>query len=467
MAGQSGEHDAATSTGGRAAAFIVRQLAASLGELRAPFSVAFSGGVDSTVLLEAARRLVGERGLPAVRALHVNHRLEPEAASWTEHCRRWCETRAVTFHALTVDARPGPGQSPEEAAREARYAALGAALGPGESLCVAHHADDQAETVLLNLLRGCGVRGTGAMAPVRGLASGRLLRPLLNVRRTDIEACARHWALEWLEDPANQRQHHPRNRLRHQLMPLIEEMSPGAVRNLVRGAGLHREAAQMLDDLAGRDLSKCRDGPGLSRRALAALPAGRRRAVLRRWVAGAGVRPLPRARLEELDRQLMQAARDRAPRLDLGAVELRVHADRVLLFASSNTLDSGVGAWPWRPGQVLELPGGQLSAQPAAGTGLSHGEGLEVRLRTGGERCRPAGRRHSQTLKRLLQAHAVPPWARGHLPLVYRDGALVAVADLFVCHGHETGPDEVGWQLLWRPRDLPLQPGQRDGAPTS
>ena len=309
--------------------------------------------------------------------------------------------------------------------------------------------------MLLNLLRGSGVHGVAAMASVRDLTPGQVLRPLLGVRRRDIESCARHWGLDWVEDPANRRSRHPRNRLRHDVLPLLESLSPGAVNSMVRSAELLREAAALVDVLADQDLVSCRQGADLSRQGLQALPGPRRRSVLRRWLALSGVRPLPRARLAELERQLVTSRPDSQPALCLEVGELRVHRDRVALVPGPQRrpTDEGVleGPWAWRPGEPLDLPGGRLWAVPVSGDGLVHDDGLEVRLRVGGERCRPGDRRHSQTLKRLLQERAVAPWVRRELPLIYREGVLVAVADLFVCHGHEAGPGQRGWKLCWRP----------------
>jgi len=433
--------------------------ASALGPQRgAPaLSVAFSGGVDSSVLLEALRRLAPALGLPAPRALHVDHGLEAQAPAWRAHCQRVCRAHDLPFRALSVHARADPGHSPEEAARDARYAALASALVPGELLCTAHHANDQAETVLLGLLRGCGVAGSAAMAPQRALPPGRLLRPLLGVGREVIERCAREWALEWVEDPSNARADHPRNRLRHEILPLLESMAPAAVACLGRSAALHREAARLVDDLAEQDLAACRAGDdgALSRAALAVLPGRRRRAVLRRWLASQGLRAPPRARLAELARQLVEARAGRCPRIALDGAEVRAHGNRAVLLAGR-----GAGARPaaapasrqWRPGEALELPAGRLWAEPAAAGGLRDAPLLEVRWRAGGARCRPAGRRHSQTLKRLLQELRVPPWERAGLPLLYRDGVLAGVADLFVCHGHEARPGERGWRVRWQAR---------------
>lgn len=422
----------------------------------AAISVAYSGGIDSSVLLEALCRLQGSLELPPPRALHVDHGLEANSARWRAHCAEQCARRGIKFRSMRVDARARAGESPEAAAREARYRALAGALAAGEALCVAHHQDDQAVTVLLNLLRGSGVDGLAGMSSERALPPGRLLRPLLAVSRCDIEACAAAWDLRWVEDPSNARPRHPRNRLREQVLPLLEAIAPGAAAVIARSARLHGEAAAALDALARADLLACRsDAPDLlCCAALARLPPPRRLTALRVWLRDAGVRPPGEARLREAARQLVEAAPDRAPRIVWSEGELRGGAGRVALLrgaAVPPVPPVPQAAWNWQPGTVLELPAGRLSAQPRTGAGLSDAGPLQVRLRRGGERCRPAGRAHSQTLKRLLQERRVPAWERFELPLLYRDGVLVAVAGLWVCHGHAAGAGAPGWQLRWEP----------------
>ena len=416
-------------------------------------AVAFSGGRDSRVLLEALARAHREGAAPAPRALHVDHGLSPDSGRWAAHCAQVCAGLRVPFEALRVDARPAPGESPEAAARRARYAALAPRLAPGEILATAHHADDQAETVLLALLRGSGPRGLAGIAPGRPLGAGRLLRPLLGLRRDALAAAARAWSLEWVEDPANRSVRHPRNRLRAEVLPLLETVAPGAVTAIARSARLQADAAQAVAALAALDLAQCGDGEHLSRRRLRALDSERRRAVLRLWLERRGL-PLPgAARLFEAERQLVTAAASRAPCVRWPGGELRVYGDAVHAAAEPPP-DAPAGGGRWLPPHAVRLATGRLWAEPDVGAGLRRGGGeLEVGFRRGGERCRPAGRRHGQTLKRLLQEHRVAPWMRAGLPLLWRDGELVAVADLWVCAGHEAGPGEPGWRIRWRPGD--------------
>ena len=422
-------------------------------------SVAFSGGVDSTVLLDALQQLCAQLSLPAPRALHVDHGLDACSAQWSAHCEQFCAARGVEFRSFSVHAQAGSGQSPEEAARIARYQALREAMCSGEVLCVAHHADDQAETTLLQMLRGAGVLGGGAMRPQREFPPGRLVRPMLNVRRPDIESYARSRGLVWISDPANQRVRHPRNRLRAEVLPLLQNIAPGAVEALGRAAHLQREAADAVAELARLDMQQCcgQHSGSLSRAALRALPSARRRAVLRAWLCD-HVRMPSYRRLSEIERQICTARRDAAPCVAIGPVRIELHGDSVLLFAFPPppiVLDE---AHEWDPGGgALQLVHGRLSAQQRVGVGLRGGCALTVRMRCGGERCRPQGRARSQTLKRLLQAYQVPAWQRHGLPLLYRGREIVAVADLWVCEGHAVRADEPGWEIQWHGTYQPWQ----------
>jgi tRNA(Ile)-lysidine synthase len=423
-------------------------------------SVAFSGGVDSAVLLDALGELCPTLGLPVPRALHIDHGLEVHSAQWAAHCQQFCDSLGVQFLAVSVDARAGPGQSPEEAARSARYQALAQMMRCGEVLCVAHHADDQAETMLLQQLRGAGVLGGGAMRAQRDFPPGRLVRPMLNVRRSEIELYARSRELSWIEDPSNQRARHPRNRLRAQILPLLQDIAPGAVAALNRAAQLQREAADAVAELARVDMQQCRARRfgALSRAALCTLPSARRRAVLRMWMRTLVRMPSYR-RLIEIERQICTARGDGAPRIEIESARIELHGDEVLLFASLPPSLALGQAHEWSPGSgALNLPHGHLSAQQYLGKGLRGDPALTVRMRVGGERFRPQGRVRSQTLKRLLQAHQIPVWQRHGLPLLYLGSELVAVADLWVAADHTALADELGWQVRWQGTYQPWQP---------
>lgn len=410
--------------------------------------VAFSGGLDSQVLLHALA--AGREQFPAsLSALHVNHNLQPDAPAWAEHCRAVCAALGIEYRALSVQARPQPGESPEAAARMARYRALTGAVPAGGVLLTAQHQDDQAETLLLQLLRGAGPKGLAAM-PARTTVEGvTLLRPLLDVGRAALHDYARQHGLTWVEDPSNAYTDYDRNFLRHEILPHLRTRWPAAGATLARAARHQAEAAQLLDELAEIDMPA---GGSLAVTALLRLSASRRTNLLRRWLHVHGA-PMPSAAvLERVDADLLHAAADAAPLVCWGEVRLRRYRDRLYLDDVREEGDPS-RCLDWQPDRPLSLPGGVLSACPAQGEGIAvrhlHGGHLQVRFRQGGESLRPVGRREHHTVKHLFQESGVPPWERARVPLIYRGATLLAVAGHWESAEFQARPDEPGMRFLW------------------
>ncbi len=413
--------------------------------------VAFSGGLDSSVLLDllagARDRLPGPLG-----AVHVHHGLQPEADAWAGRCAERAAALGLPLVRLAVDARPAAGASPEAAAREARYRALAEWLPPGGALLSAHHRDDQAETLLLQLLRGAGPDGLAGMPGTAPLGRGLLLRPLLDVPRAALEAEARARGLVWSEDPSNRDLRFDRNRIRHELVPVLEGRWRGARAVIARAAALQAEASRLLAQLAAQDLARVAGTlPGtLDCDRLLALDADRQRNLLRHWLRRAGL-PLPSQRMLESLRRTVPAARpDAMPCVRWPGGEVRRH--RGLLFAMAPLAAPVLAGRPHWHGEVLRLPelGGHLSWTPGPGLDAALVEaGLRLELRRGGERLQPAGRRERQGLKQLLQAAGIPPWERERLPLLYAGERLVAVPSLWVAEGCQAGPGGRGGMPRW------------------
>ncbi|NLO80404.1 MAG: tRNA lysidine(34) synthetase TilS [Xanthomonadaceae bacterium] len=421
----------------------------------AGYCVAYSGGRDSHVLLHLVAALRPRLGVP-VRALHVHHGLQAPADDWVEHCRRICRELGIPLQVERVQCRAGPGISIEEAAREARYAAYERHLKVGEVLLLAHHQDDQIETLLLRLLRGAGVHGLAAMPPSRPLGRGLLLRPLLDVPLAAIAAYAEAQGLSWVEDPSNRDDAYDRNFLRNRLLPLLAERWPGYARPLQRAAALAREAADLLDALAEQDLRQCAAGDGLDLEALRLLTEPRQRNLLRCWLRRQGLRPPARERLQAGLKTLLEAAPDRSPELAWDGVRLRRYRNRLLLDTEPEEVPA---PFAWDLASPLELPGWRWQVESVIGAGLRAAlrqRRVEVRFRQGGERCRLAGERHSRSLKKLLQERGIPPWERERLPLIYIDGELAAVADLWVCDGFQAAPGEAGLRLVRIEKNAPF-----------
>ena len=419
----------------------------------ARYVIAFSGGLDSTVLLHAFAASRASHQTPLV-ALHVDHGLHAESAAWADHCRAFADARELEFHGLKVDVDRQSGMGLEAAAREARYAALRNLLEPNDWLVSAHHKDDQAETLLLNLMRGSGPAGLAGIGSLRPFACGWLVRPLLEVARNDLEKYADEHGLDWVDDPSNADQRFDRNYLRQEVLPLLEARWPDAAGRIRRSATLAREASSLLTDLAEADFEQVGDRPDrLLISKLLGLSSARQRNVLRHVCSSLGL-PMPGAvHLQQILSQLFEAREDAQPVVSWPGVAVRRYRDRLYILPD----DAGDSQLPEATtviGEYLELPAGlgALVLSGGAEKGLSDeiiGKGLEVRYRIGGERFKPVNQSHTRKLKKLLQDEGVVPWMRERLPLLYAGGELVAVADLWIA---ASAKSETGTAIEWRNR---------------
>ncbi len=410
--------------------------------------VAYSGGADSHALLYLLTRYRERLGCD-LRAVHVNHNLQPGADSWVEHCRG--VARELRIPLTVLDVYPDPDANREARARRARYQALTGLLGAGEAVCTAHHREDQAETVLLRLLRGSGVDGLAAMPASRPLGNGRLLRPLLEVSRDALRRYAAAHGLEHVDDPSNTGVEQDRNYLRNRVLPLLRCRWPAADSTLARYSAAAAEARRLGEDLAVLD--GLPSGPQLDCALLWALPGRRRRNLVRAWLRSLAL-PLPgRERLLQGLDDLLHAEGDRVP-------EMRWPGGRVRRYRERLHADDGIdppplaAPRPWRGEPRLLLPSGVLHARPIIGDGLSRrvvSQGLVVDHRRPGERCRPAGRPR-RTLKKLMQEAGIPPWQRDQWPVLRGGGETVAVPGICVCTGFRAEGAEEGVVLRFEPR---------------
>jgi tRNA(Ile)-lysidine synthase len=299
----------------------VRELARTDAPLRC--AIAWSGGVDSTVLLHLLRRA---RRLPrarlTLRALHVDHGLQPAAADFRRFCVRTARRWQLPLKVLKADVHVARGESVEQVARAARRAALAAALAPGEWLLTAQHADDQLETVLLALLRGAGPAGLAGMPARMPLGDSYLLRPLLDVQRDQILACARAEKLAWIDDPTNDQLRFDRNFLRSQVIPSLQGRWPAVSRTVARSARHCAAAADVLAQVAARDLALAADGPDLAIPVLRRWSAPRRAIVLRAWIQAAGARAPNERHMVQIE-SMLTARIDAHPELRLADLTLK------------------------------------------------------------------------------------------------------------------------------------------------
>ncbi|WP_397456853.1 tRNA lysidine(34) synthetase TilS [Pseudomonas lurida] len=409
--------------------------------------IAFSGGLDSTVLLHLLASLANTETLPPLSAVHVHHGLQAAADAWPAHCQSICDNLGVPLSVKRVQVQPGA--SLERAAREARYLAFAEVTGAGEVVLTGQHRDDQAETLLFRLLRGAGVRGLAAMPAQRPLAGGYLVRPLLDVSREALEVYAHEHQLKWIEDPSNADPRFSRNYLRHRVLPALTERWPQAVTGLARTAEHLGEAQGLLDELALLDLqaaSKASAFPWLGLPSLALAPLcelsdARQRNALRHWLA-------PLTRLPDSDHwagwhSMRDAKGDAQPLWRLADGELHRCGQRIWWLPSTRSeFSDATVSWP-DPQNPLELPGnGQLTLTGEAPEGP-----LEVRYRQGGEILEVPGRGR-RDLKRLLNESGLPGFVRGRLPLLYQGEQLLGVPSLA---GLWPAPSD-DWQLHWMPQ---------------
>lgn len=395
----------------------------------AALCVAFSGGPDSTALLHALAQMPEARAR-GLRALHVDHGLHPNSAAWAQHCAAFCQTLDIALTTVRVAVDDTRHEGIEAAARRARYAAFAEHLRDGEWLALAHHRDDQVETVLLKLLRGAGPEGLCGMRALRPFARGFLWRPLLETPRETLRKYLSDKSVQSIDDPANQDPAFARNVVRGQVLPLLAQHWPHADAAILHAARRCRAAAEHINTGARSALANLRRASNtLDAGGWLALPAALRAPVLDGWLRARGLPHPPDASRAELERQAAHAARDSVPQVGWAGAEVRIWDGR--LHATPPLTPPPVGWHATWDGAPLELaPGcGTLTLTHAA---ARFSPPLEVHLRRGGERIRPAGDAHTRGLRDLFQQARMPPWLRVRCPLIYSDDELIAVADLWL-----------------------------------
>lgn len=421
------------------------------------YCVGYSGGLDSHVLLHlcAASRDAGHAA--DFRAIHVHHGLQAGADAWSAHCAETCRALDMPLSIVRVDARALPGESPEEAARRARYRALAERLSEGEALLVAQHRDDQAETLLLQLLRGAGLAGLAAMPAWAPFGPGFLGRPLLEFARAELLAYARSRGLAWIEDPSNADPRFDRNFLRARIVPMLEERWPGMCKALARSARHCAEAERRLAELA-EDLYRSAlraDGVSLSVAQLQTFSPTDRKLVVRQWLKSAGARMTSEAILERILHEAIPAASDKNPAIRWREGEIRRYRDGLHLLPPLPPFDAAARmAWDGIAPLSLAQNNGSLHIASTQDRGIAREAwrrgAVSVRYRQGGERCRLPGREGTHELKKLFQEAGVPPWVRERMPLIYVGEALAAVGDFCVCEDFAGQAGEDTLALTWR-----------------
>ena len=419
------------------------------------YVIAFSGGLDSTVLAHALANLRHHDNHYAdvpVLAVHVDHGLQTESADWSVRCRDTAAAFEIDFRSLLVNVQMESGKGPEASARDARYSALHAELRNGDWLLSAHHREDQAETLLLNLIRGSGPAGVAGIGSLRRFGPGWLVRPLLNVDRADIQQYALDESLTWVDDPSNTDRRFDRNFLRHEVLPRLKSRWPDIAARLQRSAGHAGEAVQLLVELAEIDVEALGGGTArLPIDALSALSAPRQRNVIRYALRDRGLSTPTALQLERIMKEVIPARVDAQPLVTWPGASVRRYRNGLYLLPQ-NLADQVESREV--EGTELELGAGLgvLRFESGADVGIAKAlldGGLTIKHRVGGERFSPYGQTHTRELKKLLQEEGVVPWMRDHLPLIYSGDRLLAVGDLWLAADAVTKP---GVAVCWSGR---------------
>lgn len=430
----------------------LRQRLVAIGAPGRRVTLALSGGVDSVVLLHLLQPLRVKLGF-ALAAMHVNHQISPQAAGWADFCSDLCAQYDIPLSVKKVHVARRSKFGLEAAARAARYQAF--AELDCDVLLLAHHLDDQVETLLQNLLRGSGLAGAAGMPETRlqGDETGMLLaRPLIEVPRATLLAYARQHDLSWVEDESNTDTAFTRNFLRHEVLPVVERRFPAYRETMARAARHFAEADTLLDELAALDLAQLLHAEKLHLAALAQLSPARAMNALRVYLQQQGVPALDSDRVQEWLRQLLSARGDRQVALGVAGLTLRRYRGEAWVELDRPALEPD---WQvlWQGERKLKLDdlGAHLSLLPAPGAGISLAKltqsQVSIRLRQGGEKLKPNCARPRRTLKHLLQEAGIPPWQRERLPLIYSGEQLVAVPGIGVDCAFQASANEPGLQV--------------------
>lgn len=413
-----------------------------------------SGGLDSVVLLHLLHRLAPHYSW-RLSALHVHHGISPHAGDWSAFCLELCESLCVPCRIERVDITPLRDLGIEAAARKLRHAAL--SRQQADFIALAHHLDDQAETLLLQLLRGAGPKGAAAMPLLRQRSnSPAQLRPLLDVPRSDLLDYARRHDLRWVEDESNADDSYPRNYLRLRLLPLLEQRFPAYRETLGRSARHFAAAAELLDELAVQDAQGALHEDCLEVARLSELSAHRAKNLLRYYLQQSGAVMPQEVQLDVMLQQLCDARRDAAVHVVFGNWEIRRYQGRAYVRPWQAEPDRKFRV-RWQGEAFLDLAelGGMLFFEPATGAGIStdklHRNAVTVRLRQGAEKIRPDSKRPTRTLKNLFQELGIPPWQRDRLPLLFCGEELAAIPGVGVDGAYQAAPGEPAVMLQWQP----------------
>jgi tRNA(Ile)-lysidine synthase len=412
-----------------------------------------SGGMDSILLLTLLKEQVGSR---YIQAVHINHGLSENSDQWQQFAKDYCEKIGVEFYAEKIQLI-ATGEGIEAAAREARYSVFEKRLKLGGLLFLAHHADDQVETVLYRLLRGAGSKGLAGMPESRPLGAGKLIRPLLDYSRQDLHAEALNRKLKWVEDESNQDNHFDRNYIRNKVIPAVAKRWPDYAQSIMHSAALSLQSDRLskelaIEDLKGLEIKKESAGWSISLSLFTELSHLRQKNTLRYW-SEINDFPAPSSKIiNEILSSVVSARQDASPEIVWQSQCWTRFQNRLYLLNHDNKQFQLKSPINWDLKDCLLLPdNSSLNTRFCIGKGLGQNiDKVEICYRQGGERCKPEGRGHSSSLKKLLLEYQLPPWLRDRIPLLYVKDQLVAVGNLWVCEGWGVEPEETGIEIYWQ-----------------
>lgn len=400
--------------------------------------IAYSGGVDSHVLLHLCACTPSLKD--KITAVYVHHGLQAAAESWPEHCQKTAAALGVDFKVLRVNAGASSGQSPEEAARDARYTAFKTLLKAGDVLLVGQHREDQLETVLLQLFRGAGLAGLSGMPERMALGEGVLLRPFLNINKQAINDYARQQQLSWVEDPTNQCSDYDRNFLRNDVLPLLKQRWPAIDKTVSRSAKHCADAQELVNEVAGQyfDLVFNQVDQTLIISQLNLQSSAHQKLIIRQWFAQIGLKMPSQDLVGRILNEVVGANEQSTPLIKTQGFEIRRYRDKLYCLPQFDEgLDQRGAAKSWATGQrLINIGNHQALRWIESSTGILaehwHAAQIEIKFRSGGEKIRLYGRTGHHSLKKLFQEAGIPPWEREQMPLIYLNGCLAAVGDLWI-----------------------------------
>ena len=393
------------------------------------YVLAYSGGLDSHVLLHALAELKNTHQLDNIRAIHIDHGLQKESALWSQHCEKTANALNILCEIIRLNLQINEGESIESVAREARYQALESALQPNEILLTAHHQDDQAETVLLQLFRGAGVNGLAAMPESKAFAQSLLVRPLLEFSRQQLREYAEQHQLDYIDDPSNFDTDFDRNFLRHKVIPLLQTRWQGIHKNLNRVARLQAEAKYLLESSLQADLELLLDGnKALSINDLLPFDEVKQKAIIRLWLKQLSFKMPSEIKLKHIISDVIHAKQDASPCVDWDNVEIRRFQNRLYAVEKLANFDA-TAIIPWDTNQPLKITAIGKTLKPEQlgkwQDACQQSDQVTVRFRQGGERIRLHGHQQTASLKNLMQTANIPPWERKRIPLIYLKDKLI------------------------------------------